>query len=65
MDKRLNINVHKNDKYPMSIYFCGGSQNPNNNDNKIYVMKWDQMEKTLHDDEEADVDSEDNEEDMI
>lgn len=25
-DKRLDIQKHKDDKYPMEVYFCGGSQ---------------------------------------
>ena len=49
-DKRLNMNLHKKDKFPLSVYFCGGSQCANANDNKIYVMKWFDMDKTLEDD---------------
>ena len=25
-DKRLNMDIHKTDKFPMETYFCGGSQ---------------------------------------
>ena len=64
-DKRLNLNVHREDKYPMTVYFCGGSQCENKSDNKIYVMKWSQMEKTLLQDQEVSDNSEDDEEDMI
>ena len=28
-DKRLNLNKHKDDKYPLEVYFCGGSQSVN------------------------------------
>jgi ribosome assembly protein RRB1 len=51
MNKKLGISEHNNDKYPMSVYFCGGSQGTNKNENKIYVMKWSEMVKTLHDDD--------------
>ena len=59
------MNKHKDDNYPMSVYFCGGSQGEKKNENKIYVMKWEEMEKTLHDDDPAQIDSEDDEEDII
>lgn len=45
------MHVHKEDKFPLSVYFCGGSQSQNANENKIYVMKWFDMEKTLKNDE--------------
>ena len=45
-DNRLKMEIHKEDKYPMSVYFCAGSQCPNKNENKIYVMKWAEMVKT-------------------
>ena len=51
-DKRMNVNKHVDDKYPMTVYFAGGSQCVNKNENKIYVMKWSEMEKTLRDDED-------------
>lgn len=64
-DKRLNTQIHKQDKYPMSVYFCGGSQSEVKTENKIYVMKWDQMEKTLKQDDAPSDDSQDDEEDMM
>lgn len=64
-DQRLNLNKHTNDKYPMQLYFCAGSQGANKGDNKIYVLKWDEMAKTLHDDEVPEIGSEDDEEDVI
>ena len=64
-DKRLNMNIHKEDKYPMTVYYCGGSQGQNKADNKIYVMKWSDMEKTLKQDDDVSDNSEDDEEDMI
>jgi ribosome assembly protein RRB1 len=64
-DKRLDQRIHKNDKYPMSTYFIGGSQHMNANENKIYVMKWSDMEKTLNDDVVPEDNSEDDDEDII
>lgn len=64
-DQRLNLHKHVNDKYPMQVYFCAGSQGLTKGENKIYVLKWDQMAKTLHDDEQPDIGSEDDEEDII
>jgi ribosome assembly protein RRB1 len=64
-DKRLDTRVHKNDKYPMTTYFCGGSQGQNQNENKLYVMKWTEMEKTLYDDVVPEDNSEDDQDDII
>jgi len=64
-DKRLNQNLHKQDVFPLSVYFCGGSQSQNPNENKIYVMKWFDMEKTLHDDELPSENSDMDEDDLI
>ena len=49
----------------MEVYFCGGSQSTQPQDNKIYVLKWAQMEQTLNEDKEPSDDSEDGEEEMI
>lgn len=49
----------------MTTYFCAGSQGEKKNDNKIYVMKWSEMEKTINDDKEPADDSEDDAEDII
>lgn len=65
LNKRLNIEEHKKDKYPMTTYFCAGSQGENKNDNKIYVMKWSEMEKTINDDKQPDDNSEDDAEDIV
>lgn len=56
---------HVNDRYPMTAYFCGGSQGQNTKENKIYVMKWDQMEKTLNDDKKPADNSEDDEDEIL
>ena len=57
-DKK-GIMKHRQDKFPYTVYTCAGSQAPNKHDNKIYVMKWSEMYKTLRDDdEEVDEDSE-------
>jgi ribosome assembly protein RRB1 len=52
--------IHKHDKFPYTVYFCGGSQALKKNENKIYVMKWSEMHSTLKDDE-VDEDESDNE----
>jgi len=49
----------------MSVYFCGGSQCENPADNKIYVMKWFDMDKTLHNDDLPSENSDDDEEDIV
>ena len=64
-DKRLDQRIHKNDRYPMTTYFVGGSQHMNKSENKIYVMKWSDMEKTLHDDVVPEDNSEDDDEDIL
>ena len=64
MDKKLNVEKHVSDKYPMQVYFCAGSQGANK-DNKIYVLKWDEMSKTLHDDDQPSIGSDEDEEDFI
>ena len=64
-DKRLNMDVHKEDKFPMSVYFCGGSQTQNANENTIYVMKWFDMDKTLHNDELPEENSDMDEDDLM
>lgn len=53
--------IHKNDKFPYTVYFCGGSQALKKNENKIYVMKWSDMAKTLKDDVESQSDEEEEE----
>ena len=42
---------HKNDKFPMTVYMVAGSQADKKSDNKIYVMKWADMHKTVNEDE--------------
>ena len=44
---------HKQDKFPYTTYLVAGSQSTKKNENKIYVMKWSDMQKTLHDDDEV------------
>jgi ribosome assembly protein RRB1 len=51
-DKKGNM-VHKQDKFPYTVYFCAGSQSVNKKENKIYVMKWSEMYRTLKDDDEV------------
>ena len=58
--------VHNEDKFPMSVYFAAGSQNSlAKADNKIYVMKWSEMERTVRDDEQIAENSDDDEQDLI
>ena len=49
----------------MTAYFVGGSQSEDKNANKLYVMKWSEMEMTLNDDKPIDEHSSDDEEDLI
>jgi len=49
----------------MEVYFCGGSQCQVSTENRIYVMKWFEMEKTLHADDLPSENSDDDEEDLI
>ena len=53
--------LHKEDKFPYEVYLVAGSQAKKKGDNKIYVMKWNEMCKTVHDDD--DVESEDGDDD--
>jgi ribosome assembly protein RRB1 len=64
-DSRLSTRIHKEDKFPMTVYFCGGSQAVNKSENKLYVMKWSDMHKTVHEDDEISDDSEDDEDDIL
>jgi hypothetical protein len=40
MNTSLGVPIHNDDKFPMTVYFCGGSQSEKKAENKIYVMKW-------------------------
>jgi ribosome assembly protein RRB1 len=42
-----DVKVHKNDKYPYTVYLAAGSQAQKRSDNRIYVMKWTNMAQTL------------------
>lgn len=64
-DKRLNQQVHRQDKYPMTTYFVGGSQSEESTQNKLYVMKWSEMEMTLNDYKAPEDNSSDDEEDIV
>jgi ribosome assembly protein RRB1 len=64
-NKRLDMDIHKKDKFPMEVYFCGGSQSQNASENKIYVMKWSDMHNTLDDDKPPSEHSEMDEEEII
>ena len=57
-DKRGNM-VHRQDKFPYTVYFCAGSQAQKKADQKIYVMKWTDMFRTLKDDDEVNDDESD------
>jgi ribosome assembly protein RRB1 len=57
-DKRGGLPTHKQDRFPYTVYFCSGSQSLKKSENRIYVQKWSDMQKTLRDDEELDSDEE-------
>ena len=44
---------HKKDQFPMDVYMVAGSQAERRGDNKLYVMKWADMHRTTHEDEEC------------
>jgi len=53
--------THRSDKFPYTVYFCAGSQSLKKNENKIYVLKWSDMHKTLKDDDVSSGEDEDEE----
>ena len=57
---RLDRRRHKHDKFPMSAYLVAGSQATKKNENKIYVMKWAEMFKTVDEDKECSDSDEEN-----
>ena len=58
---KSGIDTHKHDKFPYTVYFCAGSQSTKKNENKIYVLKWSDMQQTLRDDDEEVSDEEEEE----
>ena len=44
---------HRDDKFPMCTYMVAGSQAEKKSENRIYAMKWSEMHKTLHEDDEC------------
>jgi len=56
-----NVLRHKKDLFPMDIYMVAGSQAEKRSDNRLYVMKWAEMNKTTHEDEECSDSSEEEE----
>lgn len=60
VDKR-GVTKHKKDDFPYTVYLCAGSQSHKKNENKIYVMKWSDMHKTIKDDEAELEEDEENE----
>jgi ribosome assembly protein RRB1 len=59
---KFNRKKHRNDKFPMTAYMVAGSQAEKKTDNKLYVMKWSEMFKTVNED---DVDSESDDSDSV
>ena len=58
---RHNQKKHRNDKFPMTAYMVAGSQADKKADNKLYVMKWSEMYKTVNEDDvDSDSDNSDN-----
>ena len=49
-DKQIEIETHVDDDYPYNLYIVAGSQAFNRTDNKLYVMKWCNLSKTLEED---------------
>jgi ribosome assembly protein RRB1 len=45
--------IHKLDSYPLSLWMVGGSQT-GTKQNKIYVMKWNELHKTFSDESDSD-----------
>ena len=43
---------HKDDNFPLCVYMVAGSSAEKKSDNRIYAMKWSEMHKTLHEDDE-------------
>lgn len=57
LDKN-NVLKHRHDKFPMTCYMVAGSQADKKSENKLYVMKWSEMYKTVNEDEvNSDMDS--------
>ena len=50
--QEVNKDRDINDKYPYNIYMISGSQTATAKENKLYVMGWEGMHKTLNDDGE-------------
>ena len=50
---RNNTLRHKKDTFPIDVYLVAGSQAEKRADNRIYVMKWGDMNKTTFEDEEC------------
>ena len=47
------VQRHESDRYPYDVYVVSGSQAFKKTENKLYVMKFVDLGKTLHDEEEA------------
>ena len=43
---------HRDDDFPLCVYMVAGSSAEKKSDNRIYAMKWSDMHKTLHEDDE-------------
>ena len=52
---------HREDRFPNKVYMVAGSQSSQKSENRIYVMKWSEMHKTLHEDDAIDHSSEESE----
>ena len=59
---KAEITKHISDKYPYEAYVVAGSQATKKSDNKIYVMKWCNLYKTLNDDDNEAINEDDEEE---
>jgi ribosome assembly protein RRB1 len=62
-DYVAEITKHTSDTYPYEAYVVAGSQALKKKDNKVYVMKWCNLTKTLHDDDDDAVEDDEAEDD--
>lgn len=62
-DYVATLTKHNSDKYPYEAYVVAGSQALKKKDNKVYVMKWCNLSKTLHDDDDEVIEENETEDD--
>jgi ribosome assembly protein RRB1 len=50
-EQSVEVHRHKNDRYPYDCYMVAGSQAINKLENRLYVLKWCNLQKTLEEDD--------------